>query len=71
MLLIKDGISANKFRKSQMDKFADLNNLLNWRTFRKCDTLQTYELRTPIFFVIFGFVIGGYAICESKHFWQT
>jgi hypothetical protein len=35
------GHSANKFRKSQIRKFADLNNLLDLPTFRKCDTLRS------------------------------
>ncbi len=32
----KGGQSANKFRKSQNRKCADLNYLLDLRTFRKC-----------------------------------
>ncbi len=41
--------SAKNFRKSQIRKFADLNNLLHLRTFRKCDTLHPCDLRTQSF----------------------
>ncbi len=43
------GRSANKFRKLQMRKFADLHFMLFLRTFRKCDTLQICDLRTKYF----------------------
>jgi hypothetical protein len=34
--VITKGRSANKFSKLQIRKFADLNNVFNLRTFRKC-----------------------------------
>jgi hypothetical protein len=36
----KGGRSANNYRKSQIRKFVDFNNLLDLRNFRKCDTLR-------------------------------
>ncbi len=43
----KGGRSANKFRKSQIRKFADLNSLLDLQTFRKCGTLRICDLQIP------------------------
>jgi hypothetical protein len=37
--------SAKKFRKLKMRQFADLNNLLDLRTFPKCVNLRICELR--------------------------
>ncbi len=52
----KDGQFANKFRKSQIRKFADLNlsdlgpsTIVAIRRFLFCD-LRIYTLRTPLFF---------------------
>ncbi len=45
----KAGRSANKFRKSQIRKFADLNDLLDLRIFRKCDLLWICDLRNQSF----------------------
>jgi hypothetical protein len=39
----KGGRFSNKFRKSQIRKFADSYNLSDVRTFRKCGTLQICE----------------------------
>jgi hypothetical protein len=38
--------SANKLRISQIRKYADINNLLDLRTFHKIDTVRIYDLRT-------------------------
>jgi hypothetical protein len=43
---IKGGRSANKFRKKKIRKFADLNNLIDLRTFRKCGTLRIFDVWT-------------------------
>jgi hypothetical protein len=40
----KGGRSANKFRKSQIRKFAELNYFLDLRTFRECDSLRICDL---------------------------
>ncbi len=40
---VKDGQSANKFRKLQISKVSDLDNLLDCRKFRKCVTLLICE----------------------------
>ncbi len=48
--LFKVGRSANKFRKLQIRKFANLNNLLDLRTFRIFDTSQICNLRTQSIF---------------------
>ena len=45
----KGGRFANKFRKSQIRKFADLNNLLDLWTCSKCGTLRICDLRTQSF----------------------
>jgi hypothetical protein len=45
----KGGRSAKNFSKSQIRKFADLNNLLDLRKFRKCDTSRPCDLRTQSF----------------------
>jgi hypothetical protein len=42
----KVGLFAIKFCKSQINKYADLNNVLDFRTFRKCGTLWICDLRT-------------------------
>ncbi len=42
--------SANKFCKSQNCKLADLPNLLDWRTFRKCSNVRICDMRTQSFF---------------------
>jgi hypothetical protein len=52
LLIRKGGWSANKFRISQIHKFADLNNVLDLRTFSKCGTLRQYS--DPIFFCKFA-----------------
>jgi hypothetical protein len=38
--LASKGGSPQKFRKSQIPKFAHINNLLDMSTFRKCCTLR-------------------------------
>jgi hypothetical protein len=52
LLYDKVGRSANNFRKSRIHKFADLNNLQDLRTFRKCDSSQICDYRYTIFFAI-------------------
>jgi hypothetical protein len=49
LLYDKGGRSANNFCKSRIRKFADLNNLLDLRTLRKCDFLHICDLRNTIF----------------------
>ncbi len=39
---IKGGRPANKFRKSQIRKFADFKKLLDLQTFRKCVTFRIF-----------------------------
>jgi hypothetical protein len=55
----KGGRSANKFRKSQIRKFADLNNLWHLADLRFAD---------PIFFVICRFVNCRFPTCGFKFF---
>ncbi len=57
------GDLQNRFRKSQIRKFADLTNLLALRTFHQCGTLRICDLRSEPLFVICGFVI-----CEPNLF---
>jgi hypothetical protein len=52
LLYDKGGRSANNFRKWQIHKLADLNNLLDLPTFRKCDSLRICGYRYTIFFAI-------------------
>ncbi len=55
---IRGGRSANKFRKSQIRKFAGLNIFIDLRIFSKCCNLRnTYFLR--------------FAICEPNYFLRT
>jgi capsid portal protein len=56
------GQSANLFRKLQIRKFADINNLVDLR-FRKCGTL-----RVCYFFYLIFFVICGFSMCGPKLF---
>jgi hypothetical protein len=59
---LKGGGAANKFRKSQIRIFQDLNNLLNSQTFFKCGTCYSnMRFVDTVFFVICGFVICGFA----------
>jgi hypothetical protein len=50
--LTTGGRSANKFRKSQIRKFADLYNLLYLRSIRKYGYLQICDVLTQSYFVI-------------------
>ena len=43
-IFYKAGGSENKFRESQIRKFAILNNLLDLRTFRKCDKSRIFAI---------------------------
>jgi hypothetical protein len=43
------GRSGNKFRRSQIRKFTEINNSLDLWTFRKCGTLRIYDLWTQSF----------------------
>jgi hypothetical protein len=40
----QSGLSANKFLKSQIRKFAELQNFTDLRTFRKCGNLRICDL---------------------------
>jgi hypothetical protein len=44
-----NGGSANKFRKSQLRKISDLQNLLYLRTFHNCGDLRICDLRINFF----------------------
>jgi hypothetical protein len=48
-LITKGGWSASKFRKSQIHKFVDINNVLDLRTFSKCGTLRICNFQTQFF----------------------
>jgi hypothetical protein len=50
--LAKVGGAVNKFSKSQIRKFSDLNNLLNLWTFRKSGALRIFDF--GIFFLCFA-----------------
>ncbi len=54
-LKCKSGRYASKFRKSQIRNFADLHNLLDLQTFRKCG----FGIADPIFFVICGLLTSA------------
>ncbi len=51
-LLCKGGLSTNNLGKSQISNFADLQNLLNLRTFRLCGNGRICNFQSNCFFAI-------------------
>ncbi len=64
-LKCKGGRSTNKFHKSQIRKLANLPNLLDLRTFRKCGIFRFATCEPNIFY--------GLQICDlrTQFLWRT
>jgi hypothetical protein len=60
--------SANKFRKMQICIFADLNNLLDLRTFRNCCTLRICDFWTQSFLRLANLLLQ---VCNNMLFLLT